>query len=142
MHTNVTQVKTVKKLLKVEYLTRSLSTFKVTRQILTHKPVWCLSMCLSKTRNQEWWLFAKVKSVCVREECMCVCVCAGSTGYQMASCAASFPLLCSLQRAGTQGHGCVCPETKLLSWGSIRDKDPSSPGGCRVLQRPVRLSCS
>ncbi|TNN74864.1 hypothetical protein EYF80_014964 [Liparis tanakae] len=46
------------------------------------------------------------------------------------------------RRAGTQGHGCVCPETRLLSWGSRGDKDPSSPGGCQELQGPVRLSCS
>lgn len=43
----------------------------------------------------------------------------------------SFPLFCSPERAGAQGHGCVCPETRLLSWQSTRDKDPSSPGGCR-----------
>lgn len=50
----------------------------------------------------------------------------------------SFPLLCSLQRAGSRGHGCVCPETRLLSWGSTRDKDPlvswrlpGTPGGSR-----------
>lgn len=72
-------------------------------------------------RNQERCSFAKVK----------VCVRASSTGYQMASCAAQLPsALLPLERAGAQGHGCVCPETRLLSWRSTRDKDPSSPGGC------------
>lgn len=44
--------------------------------------------------------------------------------------------------AGTQGHGCVRPGTWLLSWRSILDKDPSSPGGCWELQGTVQLSCS
>lgn len=40
------------------------------------------------------------------------------------------------QRDGTQGHSSVCPETRLLRWGNIRDKDLSCPGGCRELQGP------
>lgn len=106
-----------------------------------------LTVCIqARHRNQEWHSFAeKVKSVSVS-----ICVCVSSTGYQMASCVAQLPsALLSPEgerlvthRAGTQGHGCVCPETRLLSCGSIRDKDPSSPGGYRDLQRPVRLSCS
>lgn len=40
------------------------------------------------------------------------------------------------QRAGTQGHGCVCPGTRLLSWGCILDKDPLFPGGCRKTPGP------
>lgn len=62
-----------------------------------------------------------------------------STGYQMASCDTS-PLLSRgegplvTQRAETQGHFCAWPGTTHLSWGSILDKDPSSPGGCRELQ--------
>lgn len=88
-----------------------------------------------------------------------MCVHANSTGYQMASCAAQLPSLRReggggpfTQRARTQGHCCVCPETRLLSRGNMKDKDPSSPGGCRGtpgacvallqprLERPMILS--
>lgn len=69
-----------------------------------------------------------------------MCACVSSAGYQMASCAAQLPsALLLLERAGAQGHGCVCPGTRHLSWLNTRDKDPSSPRGlCGSLAVKVR----